>query len=430
MPSGNKSKKKNKLFTTLASIEQTDKQASQRRQQIITNSYAQSLAASNQCKINSILLELRILTQRCLSEAEGLAVHDDDDDDNDNNSDGSGNVEEGRVQEEVDALLENLLVSRRELMGNDQLDDGSDEGSGKSNDNIDYAKLIQQQNAKDVDVSSSSSSSDDVDDDDDSSHNNSSSGIKSNNLLTTQIQNEYSSLRKQWKTILNKHHSNLALHSGMSVNTSKFQSKAVDISFWEQVQGGIEHEMFKQRTTANSSGGNNSGSQTLHDSDEEEDDDDDKVGQSLQYDDSKLYQQMLKDFISSSSTTTGGGGDSSSRSNKRGLSIDPATEAAQRLKRVMRKKTGNADVDLTSLLTNDNTGSTALDGTQVMMMMKKNKKSNTNTVDRRASKGRKIRYTINPKLVNFTFPIERAEPMIGNDVWFKSLFGGVGKLRK
>jgi len=425
MPSGNNSKKKNKLFTTLASIEQTDKQASQRRQQTITNSYAQSLAASNQCKINSILLELRILTQRCLSEAEGLAVHDNNDDDNDGSG---GNVEEGRVQEEVDALLENLLFARRELIGKDQL---NDEGSGKSNDNIDYAKLIQQQNAKsNVDVSSSSSSSDgNNDDDDDSSLNNiSSSGIKSNNLLTTQIQNEYSSLSKQWKTILNKHHSNLALHSGMSVNTSKFQSKAVDISFWEQVQGGIEHEIFKQRTTANSNCSNSS-SQTLHDS-KEDDDEDDKVGQSLQYDDSKLYQQMLKDFISSSTTTTGGGGDSSSRSNKRGLSIDPATEAAQRLKRVMRKKTGNADVDLTSLLTNDNTGSTALDGTQVMMMMKKNKKSNTNTVDRRASKGRKIRYTVNPKLVNFTFPIERAEPMIGNDVWFKSLFGGVGKLRK
>ena len=426
MPSGNKSKKKNKLFTTLASIEQTDKQASQRRRQTITNSYAQSLAASNQCKINSILLELRILTQRCLSEAEGLAVHDINDD-NDNNSDGSGgNVEEGRVQEEVDALMENLLVARRELIGKDQL---NDDRSGKSNDNIDYAKLIQQQNAKSdvIDVSSSSSSSDGNNDDDESSHNTNSGGIKSN-LLTTQIQNEYSSLRKQWKTILNKHHSNLALHSGMSVNTSKFQSKAVDISFWEQVQGGIEHELFKQRTTANSYCSGSSG-QTLNDSDEENDEDD-KVGQSLQYDDSKLYQQMLKDFISSSATTTGGGGDSSSRSNKRGLSIDPATEAAQRLKRVMRKKTGNADVDLTSLLTNDNTVSTALDGTQVMMMMKKNKKSNTNTVDRRASKGRKIRYTVNPKLVNFTFPIERAEPMIDNDVWFKSLFGGVGKLRK
>ena len=419
MPSGKS--KKNKLFTTLASIEQTDKQASQRRKQTITNSYAQSLAASNQCKINSILLELRILTQRCLSEAEGLAVHDD-------NGDGSGNVEDGRVQEEVDALLENLLVARRELMGKDELGDGSDEGE-ESMDNIDYAKMIQQQNyTKDVDVSSSSSSSDDNDNDDSSCKNNR-GGIKSNNLLTAQIQNEYSSLRTQWKTILNKHHSNLALHSGMSVNSSKFQSKAVDVSFWEQVQGSIEHEMFKQRTTANSNCSNNSGSSALHDGDEEDDDEDDKVGQSLQFDDSKLYQQMLKDFISSSATTTGGGGDSSSRSNKRGLSIDPATEAAQRLKRAMRKKTGNADVDLTSLLTNDNTGTTALDGTQVMMMMKKNKKSNTNTVDRRASKGRKIRYTVNPKLVNFTFPIERAEPMIGNDVWFKSLFGG-GKLRK
>ena len=63
--------------------------------------------------------------------------------------------------------------------------------------------------------------------------------------------------------------------------------------------------------------------------------------------------------------------------------------------------------------------------------MKKKRASNSNggssSVDRRASKGRKIRYTVNPKLVNFTFPVARKEPMISDDVWFKSLFGGVGR---
>lgn len=52
-----------------------------------------------------------------------------------------------------------------------------------------------------------------------------------------------------------------------------------------------------------------------------------------------------------------------------------------------------------------------------------------NVVDRRASKGRKIRYMVHPKLVNFTFPVERPATNSGMDEseWFRSLFGGAGR---
>jgi hypothetical protein len=54
---------------------------------------------------------------------------------------------------------------------------------------------------------------------------------------------------------------------------------------------------------------------------------------------------------------------------------------------------------------------------------RKDKKS-VKDVDRRASKGRKIRYAVVPKLVNFTFPQQRCESAMDEDEWFKSLFGG------
>lgn len=390
--SQNKLKKRQaRLFSTLASIEQTDKSASKRRKQSQTQSLQQSRAASDQTKLNGILLELRILTQRCLTEEDNAAS-----DVNNGAESGDGRSDDGttsRVKDEVDALLENLLVARRDLMGH-QLDDADD---GVTSDDkkreVDYAKLIQQTNKKEADETSSDDSSTDSDSrpssDDDSN-------------LAKQIENEYSSLQNHWKSILNKHHSKLALHSGMSVNSSKFQSKAVDVSFWEQVQGGMEHERFKQRTSNKLSAEDGGSSSREH----------------LQFDDSKLYQQMLKDFISSSQTN----GASSTKTNKRGAMMDPAQEAAERLKRAMRKKTGGGagDMDLAALL-----AETSADAGAVQNLNRKK----TSTVDRRASKGRKIRYTVNPKMVNFTFPVSRAEPMIKEDVWFKSLFGGVGNVR-
>jgi hypothetical protein len=50
-------------------------------------------------------------------------------------------------------------------------------------------------------------------------------------------------------------------------------------------------------------------------------------------------------------------------------------------------------------------------------------------VDRKASKGRKIRYNEVTKLVNFTFPLSRpanANSNLDQGDWFRSLFGGAG----
>mmetsp|Transcript_28036 Transcript_28036/g.47648 ORF Transcript_28036/g.47648 Transcript_28036/m.47648 type:complete len:397 (-) Transcript_28036:398-1588(-) len=395
--SNNKLKKRQaRLFSTLASIEQTDRFATERRKQSHLHSLQQSRAAADQAKLNGILLELRILTQRCLAE-EGNGIDDE--------GVGMGALDgSSRVKEEVDALLENLLVARRDLLGH-QLDD-AEEGDDATSDNekkkVDYTNLIRQtKEGQDETTSSDSEGSTDSD-----------SRLTSNDL-TEQLQNEYSSLQNHWKTILNKYHSNLALHSGMSANSSKFQSKAVDVSFWEQVRGAMEHEQFKQRTSISNSNQMEVAQSSV-------------LNSHLKFDDSKLYQQMLKDFISSSQTN--GAATTTSKMNKRGMIMDPAQEAAERLKRAMRKKSGGAitagDVDLASILTKTGTVSAA-----GMIPETNFTKKKTSTVDRRASKGRKIRYTVHPKLVNFTFPVGRAEPMISEDVWLKSLFGGVGNSR-
>ena len=386
--SSSSSSQQQRLFSTLASIEQTDARATQKRKQSHISSLSQSKAANDQVKLNAILLELRILMQRCLDVGDDVL----------SNSQSSDTAANDDVQVEIDLLLENLLIARRDLLEHDMNtpsdNDDDDDGSDEYGDDVDYAALIRQNKDK----------SEDDNDDDSSSSDNSSGNYNNTNLLSTQLQNEYESLRTSWKSILNKHHSNLALHSGMSVNSSKFQSKAVDLSFWEQV-----NFVTSQTTTAAHSGGSGSRGDTAKDN-----------GIKGYFDDSKLYQQMLKDFISQSSS--GGGGGRSSGGKRLGSSIDPAQEAAERLKRAMRKKNGvEGDVDLSTLLLPTEDGGSTKDSTNAAAAAKKA------NLDRRASKGRKIRYTVHPKLVNFTFPVARPEPMIKEDIWFKSLFGGVGK---
>ena len=93
-------------------------------------------------------------------------------------------------------------------------------------------------------------------------------------------------------------------------------------------------------------------------------------------DDSKVYQQLLKDFVAHSTVTAAG---------KAGMS------------QIGRSKSTSS--------------------------------SNKQQVDRRASKGRKIRYKEIPKLVNFTFPLSRPHTTnLDQDEWFQSLFGGAGKV--
>lgn len=98
------------------------------------------------------------------------------------------------------------------------------------------------------------------------------------------------------------------------------------------------------------------------------------------FDDTKVYQHMLQDFLLSSATAGGA-----------------EEAAAQRLRRAVKADS------------------------------KKQKKD----VDRRASKGRKIRYVEIPKLVNFTFPVARPVSTTGmdEDEFFKSLFGGAANKR-
>lgn len=95
--------------------------------------------------------------------------------------------------------------------------------------------------------------------------------------------------------------------------------------------------------------------------------------QNNNYDDSKLYHQMLQEYITSSSE-------------KGKANINIATSA--RLKRSLSKKITKKDID------------------------------------RRASKGRKIRYIVHEKLTNFTFPTKRDESILDEDVLFRSMFGG------
>lgn len=97
------------------------------------------------------------------------------------------------------------------------------------------------------------------------------------------------------------------------------------------------------------------------------------------FDDSKVYQQMLKDFVTVAAPEN-----------------LPHASAQQRL---LRKKAAS------------------------------NSKSH---VDRKASKGRKIRYTHIPKLANFTFPLSRPDSgnaSLDESSWFHSLFGGAASVQ-
>jgi hypothetical protein len=94
------------------------------------------------------------------------------------------------------------------------------------------------------------------------------------------------------------------------------------------------------------------------------------------FEDSKVYQQLLKDFVATSSAAASG---------------------SDSLRKASKKSSQNKN----------------------------------NEVDRRASKGRKIRYKEIPKLVNFTFPLSRPNNSnLDQDEWFQSLFGGAGSSKK
>mmetsp|Transcript_9507 Transcript_9507/g.5641 ORF Transcript_9507/g.5641 Transcript_9507/m.5641 type:complete len:90 (-) Transcript_9507:40-309(-) len=72
---------------------------------------------------------------------------------------------------------------------------------------------------------------------------------------------------------------------------------------------------------------------------------------------------------------------------------------------------------------NDNAAAAAAERLKRSLKKKSTKK---NDVDRKASKGRKIRYVVHEKLTNFTFPMQRVGvAVMEEDVLFKSMMGGV-----
>ena len=175
------------------------------------------------------------------------------------------------------------------------------------------------------------------------------------------LESVYSKMRKTWKTTLNKHHANVHLQNQQ--NKNKFQ--VVDQSFWTQIENNLKHSAILDEAQSQEQGAN----------------------ASLGFEDSKLYQHMLQDYIALSAERGKDNVDYIALSAERGKD-NVAVAAAERLKRSMKKKT---------------------------------KKD----VDRRASKGRKIRYVVHEKLQNFTFPINRPAATMTEDVLFKSMFGGV-----
>ena len=56
------------------------------------------------------------------------------------------------MQVEIDSLLENLLIARRDLLGHDMMKNQSDnddhDGSDEDDDDVDYAALIRQNKGK------------------------------------------------------------------------------------------------------------------------------------------------------------------------------------------------------------------------------------------------------------------------------------------
>ena len=144
------------------------------------------------------------------------------------------------------------------------------------------------------------------------------------------LQEDFDGAQERWKSVLDRRHRDVRLHSGQT--TAKSQFRVMDSSFWDQVEATVQYE----------------------------------EGRDKEFNDSKLYQHLLQEFMSSSTSSSSGGTIAKPR-------------ATQNLK---------------------------------------------NEVDRRASKGRKIRYTVIPKLVNFTFPLSRPHTSeLDQDAYFQSLFG-------
>jgi len=200
--------------------------------------------------------------------------------------------------------------------------------------------------------------------------------------MNAALQSEYEKCREEWKQVLDSRHRSVQLHAGAGLRSmTKFGAGAGGNS------NSVINASFWQQVEATVQ------HEQLRRQRLENNEDQTQQPQAL-FDDSKVYQQMLKDFVATSTVLSNGGGV------KDGDGID-AVQARLRSKQSSSKKPD---------------------------------------VDRRASKGRKIRYTPLPKLANFTFPQSRRHRTVASsfttttlnldeDEWFRSLFGGVGANR-
>jgi protein AATF/BFR2 len=186
------------------------------------------------------------------------------------------------------------------------------------------------------------------------------------------LEQEYAHYRNEWKQVLDRRHKDVRLHAGL---TAKAQFRVVDASFWQQVEATVQHDTILRNSSSSRNATTTNNNNT------------DASDERPRFDDSKVYQHLLQDFV---------------------LSADPSasTKLAQdRLQQEQANKSSSSN-------SNNN----------------KNKR-----VDRKASKGRKVRYHEIPKLVNFTFPLSRrrvhnTDGVLQEDDWFGSLFGGASNM--
>jgi protein AATF/BFR2 len=211
------------------------------------------------------------------------------------------------------------------------------------------------------------------------------SDSNSNSILNTHIRNEYDQYRTVWKDVLNRRHYDLQLHSGVLTN-KKTKFNIIDTSFWQQVQSTFQHEIIRKQQQQQGQ---------LHNNVNDPSQDNHYQNHSyVLFDDTKIYQQMLKDFVDAT----------------------------------------------TSDQSQTNSNNSILQQRKMLQHHHKNKTQQQKImIDRKASKGRKVRYHTIDKLTNFTFPIQRrnfsishassttaydSNVFLDDDAWFRSLFGG------
>ncbi len=188
-----------------------------------------------------------------------------------------------------------------------------------------------------------------------------------------QFERDYNKLQKQWKEVLNRHYDNINITKKYKHDNKRNDSNQ-GTKFFQTVDLSFWSQV--ENTVQHN---------MLLDAQNENDNDNDNNNNNYEnpitFDDSKIYQHMLQEYITLSTERD----------------VTNASSMAEHRLRLASKKT-NKD---------------------------------KNNVDRRASKGRKIRYVVHEKLKNFTFPLQREvnskknHVIMDEDVLFKSMMGGV-----